>query len=323
MKIQKLRTSVFIVVIFLGGSMFAWAQAVVQEHKIIKAEVKAGEQGRTVTVTTFGDPQAHVSTYTFVASEMGFESQVLKGRPFSADTVTEFTQILGNGQRIYRNSTAAIYRDSEGRTRREQTIDAIGPYASSGPAQKTVFINDPVAGVSYIINPVEHSATKTVVHEGSGVAGPGMVTWVAKSGDASQVHVTANKIVLDGVKTTSGEPVGVVGGTAPRIVHETNVRTEPLGTQVIEGVTAEGKRTIETIPAGSIGNETPIEIVSERWYSEELGVVVKTVRNDPLSGQNVYQLKNIRRSEPSPDLFQVPADYAVKESVVKIQTIKK
>jgi hypothetical protein len=85
----------------------------------------------------------------------------------------------------------------------------------------------------------------------------------------------------------------------------------------------EGTRTIDTLPAGSIRNDTPIEIVSERWYSEELGMVVKTVHHDPLSGNSVYQLKNIRRGEPSSDLFQVSAGYALKESTIKLQTIKK
>jgi hypothetical protein len=80
---------------------------------------------------------------------------------------------------------------------------------------------------------------------------------------------------------------------------------------VIEGVQAEGARTVVTIPAGTIGNQAPIEIVSERWFSPELGVVVMSRRSDPRFGETTYRLQNIVRGEPSPELFQVPPDYTV------------
>jgi hypothetical protein len=300
----------------------AWAQTSEPPQQVVKAEVKVVNQDGAVTVTSSGGQQPHVSTLTFVASEMGFESsKVVKGVPFSADTVTEFTQILGNGQRIYRNSTASLYRDSEGRTRREQTIDVVGPYAASAPVHKTVMINDPVAGCSYVLDTDNHSAVKTATHVFRGEKGGTVATYVFKPGDATEAHITMDKVVTGGVKPTGD--AGVMGWTAAKVAEPTSSRTEPLGTQVIEGLTAEGTRTIETIPAGAIGNDTPIEIVSEKWFSEELGMVVKSVRNDPLSGQNVYQLKNIRRAEPSPELFQIPADYSIKETAIRLQTIRK
>jgi hypothetical protein len=320
---QKHWMLILSVVIFLVAGLCALGQTVTSIQKTIKAEAQSGEGGAVITVTTTGEPQSHVSTYTFVATEMGFESKVVKGLPFSADTVIDFTQVLGNGQRLYRNNTGALYRDSEGRTRREQTISAINSYAASGAATKSIFINDPVTGVSYIVNPVEQTATKTSSQTVSGSTGSGTASWVVSHGDSGQVHVSSAAGSVQG-GTIPHTIIGGAGGSgASTIVHANNSRTEPLGTQMFEGVSAEGTRTIETIPAGTIGNETAIEIVSERWYSDDLGVVVKTVRNDPLSGNNVYQLKNIRRGEPAAELFQVPAGYAVKESVVKFQTIKK
>ncbi len=307
--------------LFLAVGATAWTQTSAQSQPTFKKEVKAVRDSGWITVTATGDPQAAVSTFTFVASEMGFESKVVKGAPFSADTVTEFTQTLGNGQRLYRSSTASLYRDSEGRTRREQTIEAVGPYPAAGPVHKTILINDPVAGESYTLNPDEHVAIKTPANAG----------WVSSNGGVSMhfttqegsglTHVTEEKVVIKGAMAGAGS-VGVGGGVA-KVAASTSSRTEPLGTQVIEGVTAEGTRTIETIPAGAIGNDTPIEIVSERWYSDELGLAVKTVRNDPVSGLNVYQLKNIKRGEPSPELFQIPSDYTVKDATIKIQAIKK
>jgi hypothetical protein len=92
-----------------------------------------------------------------------------------------------------------------------------------------------------------------------------------------------------------------------------NVDVQSLGTSNIEGVTAEGTRTTMTIPAGAIGNIAPIEVVTERWFSKELGVAVKITRRDPRSGESIYRLANIVRAEPPPDLFVVPPDYQVHE----------
>jgi hypothetical protein len=88
-------------------------------------------------------------------------------------------------------------------------------------------------------------------------------------------------------------------------------RTEQLGTQNFEGVDAEGTRTITTIPADAIGNERPIEIVYERWYSKELQMIVYSKHSDPRFGEQTYRLTNINRSEPDPSLFQVPTSYRI------------
>ena len=93
--------------------------------------------------------------------------------------------------------------------------------------------------------------------------------------------------------------------------REDNARNESLGKQAIEGVDAEGTRKTIEIPAGEIGNERPIEIVFERWYSPELQVVVMTKHSDPRFGETTYRLTNINRSEPARELFEVPADYTV------------
>jgi hypothetical protein len=311
---------------FLALGAFVMAQTIPEVKQVIRSEVTVTSDGKA-TVLSSGDPQN--ATFTFVSSEMSFESKVMKGAPFTADTVTEFSQTLSNGQKIYRKSTATLARDSEGRTRREQTIDAIGPYATSDHAHQTIFINDPVAGASYSLQPESKTAIKTPIISGEAniamhfispteVPPAGAVTHATISGAGT---VSAEKVILmDGVKTAGG--AGAVY-TTTTISSPNLARTESLGTRTFDGVAAEGTRSIETIPAGTIGNDTPIEIVSEKWYSQELGMVIKTVRSDPMAGENVYQLTNIRRTEPSPSLFQVPSDYTVKDGNTKVQMIKK
>jgi hypothetical protein len=79
----------------------------------------------------------------------------------------------------------------------------------------------------------------------------------------------------------------------------------------IEGVQAQGTRTTTTIPAGDIGNDRPINIVDERWYSPDLQMTIMTKHSDPRSGETNFALKNINRSSPPPTLFEVPSDYTV------------
>lgn len=321
MRVRRFWTSILALMLLMGGGVLAAqtqadpGQSDVQKEKaVIRTNVMVlgdaknpQEQGATWSIQG--------STFTFVTSEMGFESRVIKGVPFSADTTTEFSQTLSNGQHIYRKSASSLYRDSEGRTRREQTFDVIGTYGSAGPAKQAIFINDPVAGMSYVLNPAEHTATKTTITAGWEKQ-PSTFSWKVEPKSGSVGAVT----ILGGIKI-AGDPG--VAGAATKSESALNTRTESLGTQMIQGIQAEGTRTTETIPAGSIGNDSPIEIVSERWYSPELGLVVKSTRSDPMTGDNVYQLTNIRRGDPDPSLFQVPADYSVSEPTIKIQTIKK
>ena len=87
----------------------------------------------------------------------------------------------------------------------------------------------------------------------------------------------------------------------------------PLGTRVIEGVEATGTRQTLTIPAGRIGNEKPIQVVSERWYAPELRAVVLSTHSDPRSGRDTNRLTGITRGEPDKSLFEVPGGYTVRQ----------
>jgi membrane-associated protease RseP (regulator of RpoE activity) len=111
-------------------------------------------------------------------------------------------------------------------------------------------------------------------------------------------------------------PAGVTllaPGTLPMLYTrgELEGQTESLGHQTIQGVDTEGMRITSTIAAGAIGNDRPIQIVTERWYSSDLHMNVKMMHSDPRSGQETFQLTGISRTEPAPYLFQVPAGYQI------------
>ena len=247
-------------------------------------------------------------TMGFVSSEMSWEEKLVKGAPYSAEAVTETTQMLVDGNRIARKNTAQVYRDSEGRTRREQSLDSVGPWAS-GKAHKTIFINDPVAGVNYVLDPEARTARKITLPKNGGGGANAFFFHREISSESSGPLPTVMPLEA-GVGVAVA---GVAGITAPGPGSK-NYRQEPLGKQTVEGVQAEGTRSVVTIAAGEIGNDRPIEIASERWFSADLQTVVMTKRSDPRFGDTTYKLTNIRREEPVRSLFEVPADYAVKEA---------
>lgn len=110
---------------------------------------------------------------------------------------------------------------------------------------------------------------------------------------------------------------------AQRVAGASEAVTESLGTQTIEGVLAEGTRSTTTIPAGQIGNERPIEIVSERWFSPDLKVLVMSRQSDPRFGETTYRLSNIVIGHPEPSLFEVPPDFHVVESTAGERVIRR
>jgi TonB family protein len=401
--------------------------------------LRSGGPGQdTMVVTPGAGPD--IQTFSFVSSEMSFDGKVVKGAPYTADAVQEHVQTLADGNRIVNRTTSQVARDGEGRTRREQTLHLIGVLPNDGEVPKSVFINDPVAGINYVLDARTKTARKLplptrielrggpagftgktidgiheekIVRIGGGGNGPqnvikrvqpvyppvakaagveGRVNVALLIGEDGKVvsaevvdgHPLLREAALEAARQwefkpfeVNGKPVKVKGNssfnfsldkdgkareertltitapatapappaaeagavaiarTAPRVAlaepaaigfatggqvafmrgpaskHE--VKKESLGKQTIEGVECEGTRTTITVPAGEIGNERPIETISERWYSPELQVVVMSRNSDPRSGENTYRLQNIVRSEPSPSLFQVPADYTVKE----------
>ncbi|HEX8160250.1 MAG TPA: energy transducer TonB [Pyrinomonadaceae bacterium] len=363
-------------------------------------------------------------SFTFVSSEMAFDSKVVKGAPFSGEAVTESVQLLGDGNRITRKTSARLFRDSEGRTRREQALNGIGSWTTTDEAAQTIFINDPVAGANYVLNPKSRTAQKAmqfsftrrpegdkageaVIVKGGGGEQPtrtAVLTGAAPSnviyggglsGKAirkvqpsyppiaraagAQGEVTVEVVVsedggIESAKAVSGHPLlqqaavdaarqwqfsptqlqgkpvkvkgmiafnftmtegargpdGLpmkvasdappspegqhmrlrVGGDRPEPPRFPETR-ESLGRQNVEGVEAEGTRTTVTIPAGAIGNDRAIQIVSERWYSPELQTVVMTKHSDPRFGETTYRLTNITRTEPDHSLFEMPAGFEV------------
>ena len=206
--------------------------------------------------------------------------KVVTGAPFSAVAVSETTQTLADGNHITRKTQTNIFRDSQGRIRKEITLSGFGAMASSEQPKSFVVINDPVAKTTLMLHPDQKTAEQ-----------------IEKS--FARMNGPMNQAMREKREFRQEEKTG------------TNLKREDLGTQTIGGVTAQGTRVTKTIPAGQIGNEKPITIVHEIWYSNDLQTTVMSKRSDPWSGETTYTLTNIQRSEPDAALFAVPSDYSV------------
>ncbi len=194
--------------------------------------------------------------------------KVVTGAPYSGTATNTFTQTLADGNTITRTTTATVARDSAGRTYEKQTITG-GPLAANGPTT-VIFIDDPVAGYAYVLNPSTMTGTQRPLHK---------------------------------------PPVGFDGGnrsgTRPDNPNVVVTDLTPNGPVSLNGVTdATGKLITRTIPAGSVGNAAPIVSTETIYTSTGLQVVVQAKRSDPRTGNSDYEL-NVTSLSADPSLFDV------------------
>ncbi|MGH9855278.1 MAG: energy transducer TonB, partial [Blastocatellia bacterium] len=142
--------------------------------------------------------------------------------------------------------------------------------------------------------------------------------WVFEPTEISGRAVRANGILTFNFALVDEEQPPAQA--ASRVTKPT-ANTERLGKQMVEGVECEGERAVTTMPAGTIGNDRPIETVNETWYSPELKIMTLSKRSDPRFGESTYSVINITRSEPDITLFQVPSEYKIIDSAKKQVTL--
>lgn len=257
-------------------------------------------------------------------------AKVVKGAPYSAEISTEVTRTLADGNVIARKTTGRVYRDGEGRTRQETVVD--------GEA-KSIQLRDPVEGTAVMLLPGSRKAVRMPSfawhHDGkpAGHREGGDKVIVKRidrddGGDGDKRDEVRVQVLrgADGVKSIdlalAVPPIppmppmhalhdfGPLSSPVDGLLPRRKGTTTSLGEKAFDGVRAEGKSIVRTIPAGEIGNRNPIMVTSESWYSPELKVTVYSRHSDPRSDETVYRLTQIRRGEPDPGLFKVPEDYA-------------
>jgi hypothetical protein len=310
------RVAVVMLAAAVGSAMAGRAQT-----SIASSQLGAGEQGLVQQdagpkqKTLFlhlddeggGGQQAQQKVMLEIA---GAEAQVVKGKPYSADTSTETVQTLADGNRVAHRTVSKFYRDSEGRTRREETFGNVDPEHPT-PHEVKVFIVDPVNGTSLVLDPGMKTLEKLQRNRSLGDAqrddadGAQMMLKLAKESEANG-QAPPGKVFFNTNHVSSPNDFALVISDENR-----NIVKEDLGTRNIEGVDCIGTRQTSTIPAGAIGNDKPISIVTETWTSEAIGAVVESVSDDPRYGKTTYKVTNLQLSEPPKSLFEMPANFKV------------
>ena len=263
---------------------------------IVLAAMGAAAQDEVQQKALMEKLKVEIQSMTEATAKLGVMAQPVLGAPFSGTEVNEETQTLADGTKIHHESQTQVYRDGAGRTRREMG--------------NTVVIMDPVAKMRYTIN--HERKTVTAVNMG--------FVKMAPAGERAGIGIAAganDQVVTYTMDTGNTERVmssAVVVKDGKVAKKEIRGNTEDLGPQTMEGVVANGTRLTRTIETGAIGNDRPINSVSERWYSPQLQTMMMTKQTDPRSGENIFRLTNVKLGEPDPSLFQVPAGYQVIES---------
>jgi hypothetical protein len=205
------------------------------------------------------------------------------GAAYSGVEVSTSQQVLATGNTIQRQEKSNVYRDSQGRVRRESTHT--GP---DGQTVTRVTISDPVAGTVTELD----AATKTAFTRK--LRSPGSQPQASGTGQAGNGRMQT------------------MGARRQAPAADANAKRETLAAQTIRGIMATGTRVSRTVAAGSIGNAQAFDTVRETWTSDDLKIAILTKTSDPRVGTTVTELTDVNRSEPNASLFAVPADYTVK-----------
>jgi hypothetical protein len=220
---------------------------------------------------------------------------------------------LPDGNRVVQSWTGRIARNSQGRIRREITSGQVGDgrpviFGGAGiapPAVVAVGMGDGAARHVLMARIDAEAAAAGGTHaEGGGVA---IVRGTGSSPEARAVILSKlEATAAEGVSL--GENAEAIRVAVPKRPEDGKFQTrkESLGTRDFGGVQAEGVRVTTTFLPGAVGNEREFAVVSETWFSKELGVLVYSKRTDPRVGETTYQLTNINRTEPDASLFPGP-----------------
>jgi hypothetical protein len=253
----------------------------------------------------------------FMSGPVAIDTEPVTGAPYSAEAVTDVVQTLADGNRIVRQNKARLSRDSQGRTRREEGFAMFGPLVN-GPNTnevRNVQISDPTNDSMVMLDLQARTAHRlpglpkiVLRNKIAGITGNAAVH-VERFDSSEAIRLEKFEAAVPGPEARGGVMFNRMEAMVAMRAEKPSV--ESLGTQFMEGIAVEGTRTTMTIPAGQIGNELPITVVSERWYSQDLKALVMSRQSDPRFGETTYRLTNLTRAEPSPELFEIPKDFKI------------
>jgi hypothetical protein len=168
-----------------------------------------------------------------------------------------------------------------------------------------VLINDPVSGDCFVLDSQQKIAHVLSHPTDGGAIYPPVALGMPPA-----------RLVVPGFDIAEGAPFALAA-TYASPVQGTQVS---LGKKAIDGISAVGTRLKHQVRASEFGNELPIFVTVEQWFSPDLGVALRDTRRTTIGGEIEYRLEQIARSEPDAALFKVPSDYIRKPETVNFRT---
>ena len=209
----------------------------------------------------FGGPGPMGGMFEFGGLMGGFGGKVVTGKPILATITITHTETLP-GNTISNTSTGTFGRSADGSTYRDVKFTSIGPW-SAGEGREFAFIRNLGQSMQYVVNVTKKTYRSFPVGEPKPPKPP------KNPPDSSNETVTDN-------------PNGSY--------------TDPVTNAVYP---VDDRKVTRTIPAGAIGNQLPIVITSERWYSSSMELLLQDTHSDPRFGTTTYQLSNVGQSPPA------------------------
>lgn len=190
---------------------------------------------------------------------------------FSSVVTTEWTKTLADGSTMTRENHRVVVRDSAGRIFQERRT-FVPKGAQAEPQVRWTEISDPLAHTKYFCRADSHVCTLRAYY--------------------SPATEAAEMLSADG----QGKVI---------------LSRQDLGKSDVSGMEVVSTRETRTIEAGIVGNDRPISITKEFWYSPKLALNMLVKRNDPRSGAQTFTVTDLSLGEPDPKYFQVPAGFTV------------
>lgn len=248
-------------------------------------------------------PNGAISRSVIISMDLG---EPVAHAPYTAEGTTTTSSILPSGSHASGMSTSKVYRDSQGRERREQTLIGIALLGTaSQPIQPIVSISDPLARVTYTLDLLTRTARR--VRLPSPQAGQDVARAVIVMRDDTSAG-PARPLTTDALDVTAARRAMSAAGGVPGAAR---YAVQMLGAKAIDGEMATGRVTTSTLGDGT-------EVIDEQWTSTDLKVTVMSKHHDPRTGDVLYKLTNIVRGEPDAALFTVPRDYTIVDDVIAL-----
>ena len=191
--------------------------------------------------------------------------------PFSSVVTAEWTRTLEDGSTITRQNHRVVVRDGAGRIYQERRT-LVPKNGQAEPLLVRIEISDPAQHIKYFCQ-------------------------------------TENHVCM--LRDYTGPPAEVVEPVGSTGEGKMALTREELGKSNVSGVDVTGTRETRVIGAGVIGNDRPISITKEFWYSPQLGLNMLVKRSDPRAGVQTFTVTEVSLSEPDPKYFLVPAKFKV------------